>query len=333
MTLRALVAELRQYAQLGGRHAAEAEEAVGVLARLAAAEPPVAGAHPGSWWGLPQLTSSDAVVPPNGTIFVSPSKVETVHKSPLDWFVQAAGGEAATDFARSLGTLVHGIAQELPEASGAEYVAELVRRWPALGMKDNWEGRLDFQRAEAMVRKLAQYVLVMRSEGRSLLGVEQDFEVKLPDVAVDHGAPRAAVLRGQVDRLEIDSEGRLVIVDLKTGKRQPGKTELGTHPQLGSYQAAVLAGAFNDNGGTPAVPGGAILAQLGTGAKNPGIQQQEALDPQDNWAMDMVKEAAAVMGGSEFMARHDPSKGSHGGHGCRLPEVCPLCVRGRQVTE
>jgi hypothetical protein len=62
---------------------------------------------------------------------------------------------------------------------GAEYLAELVRRWPALGMKDNWEGRLDYQRAEAMVRKLAQYVLVMRSEGRSLLGVEQDFEVSL----------------------------------------------------------------------------------------------------------------------------------------------------------
>jgi hypothetical protein len=49
--------------------------------------------------------------------------------------------------------------------------------------------------------------------------------------------------------------------------------------------------------------------------------------------MDMVREAAAVMGGSVFEARHDPSKGSHGGHGCRLPEVCPLCVRGRQVTE
>jgi len=335
MTLRALVAELRQYSQLDGKHAAEAEEAVRVLARLASAEPPVAGAHPESWWGLPQLTSSDPVVPPGGTVFVSPSKVETVQKSPLDWFVQAAGGEAATDFARSLGTLVHAIAQELPDASGAEYVAELMRRWPALGMKDNWEGRLDFQRAEGMVRKLAQYVLVMRSEGRSLLGVEQDFDVALPDVAVDDGTARAAVLRGQVDRLEIDSEGRLVIVDLKTGKRQPGKAELSTHPQLGAYQAAVLAGGFSESpgGSTAAVPGGAVLAQLGTGTKNPGIQQQDPLDPQENWALDMVKEAATVMAGSEFLARHDPAKGSHGGHGCRLPEVCPLCVRGRQVTE
>nr|WP_311381111.1 ATP-dependent DNA helicase [Arthrobacter sp. ISL-85] len=333
MTLRALVAELRQHAQLDGG-TPQAAEAARVLAHLAVAEPAVAGAHPDSWWGLAPLTSSEAVVPPGGTVSVSPSKVETVQKSPLDWFVQAAGGEPATDFARSLGTLVHAIAQDMPDASGSEYVAELVRRWPALGMKDNWEGRLDFQRAETMVRKLAHYVLVMRSEGRSLLGVEQDFEVALGQVAVDEASPREAVLRGQVDRLEIDGEGRLVVVDLKTGKRQPGKDELSRHPQLGSYQAAVLAGGFDvGSRGGQGLPGGAVLAQLGTGAINPAIQQQEPLDPQENWALDMVMEAAAVMGGSEFIARHDPAKGSHGGHGCRLPEVCPLCVRGRQVTE
>lgn len=343
MTLRALVAELRQYAQLDGRYAPEAAEAARVLAALAATEPPVAGAHPDSWWGLSPLTTSEPVVPPGGTVYVSPSKVESVQKSPLDWFVQAAGGEAATDFARSLGTLVHAIAQDLPDASGGEYVAELIRRWPTLGMKDNWEGKLDFQRAEAMVRKLAQYVLVMRSEGRSLLGVEQDFEVRLPDVPAatvesgdaQGGEARAAVLRGQVDRLEIDAEGRLVIVDLKTGKRQPGKAELSRHPQLGAYQAAVLAGGFAEVpgwSGSP-VPGGAVLAQLGTTTKSPGVQQQEPLESRENWALDLVTDAATVMAGNSFEARHDPAKSSHGGHGCRLPEVCPLCVRGKQVTE
>ncbi|KSU79067.1 ATP-dependent helicase [Pseudarthrobacter enclensis] len=332
MTLRALVAELRQHVQAG--NAAQSGEAARVLAGLAAAEPPVPGAHPDNWWGLQPLTSTAAVVPPGGTVFVSPSKVESVQKSPLDWFVQAAGGEAATDFARSLGTLVHAIAQDLPEASGQEYLAELARRWPQLGMKDNWEGRLDYQRAEAMVRKLAQYVLLMRGSGRSLLGVEQDFDVALGDISLEDGSPRAAVLRGQVDRLEIDGSGRLVIVDLKTGKRQPGKSELSSHPQLGAYQAAVLAGGFSSaQGEGEHLSGGAVLAQLGTSAKGPAVQEQKPLDPEDNWALDMVKEAAAAMGGNTFEARHDPAKGSYGGHGCRLPEVCPLCVRGRQVTE
>ena len=348
LTLRALVAELRQYAQLDAG-TPEALEASAVLGALAAAEPPVPGAHPASWWGLAALSSEEPVVPPGGTVYVSPSKVETVQKSPLDWFVQAAGGEAATDFARSLGTLVHAIAQDLPDASGSEYVAELVRRWPALGMKDNWEGKLDFQRAETMVRKLAQYVLVMRSEGRSLVGVEVDFEVKLPDILAPAGSTgaetgadadgdswpaRPAVLRGQVDRLEIDAEGRLVVVDLKTGKRQPGKADLERHPQLGAYQAAVLGGGFaGPDDGPPPLPGGAVLAQLGTTTKSPGIQAQAPLDPAENWALDMVGDAARVMSGSTFEARHDPSKGGHGGHGCRLPEVCPLCLRGKQVTE
>ncbi|WLQ08592.1 ATP-dependent helicase [Arthrobacter oryzae] len=359
MTLRALVAELRQHAQLDGRSAAESVEAARVLARLAVAEPPVPGARPDSWWGLAPLSSGERIVPVGGTVFVSPSKVETVHKSPLDWFIQAAGGEAATDFARSLGTLVHAIAQDMPDASGGEYVAELVRRWPALGMKDNWEGKLDFQRAEGMVRKLAQYILVMRSEGRSLVGVEQDFEVRLPDItdvpqppeipaSVSEPEPevRSAVLRGQVDRLEIDSDGRLVVVDLKTGKRQPSKADLARYPQLGAYQAAVLAGGFTEPGVTAGdvqpgdaepgdvQPGGAVLAQLGTSNKSPGIQVQAPLDGSDgNWALDMVNEAARLMSGSVFEARHDPAKTGHGGYGCRLPEVCPLCPRGKQVTE
>ncbi|MCP2047452.1 UNVERIFIED_ORG: superfamily I DNA/RNA helicase [Paenarthrobacter nicotinovorans] len=359
MTLRALVAELRQHVQLdesSGQEPLAAREAARILARLASTEPPVPGADPDTWWGLAPLSSADPVVPPGGTVSVSPSKVEAVHKSPLDWFVQAAGGEAATDFARSLGTLVHSIAQDLPEASGSEYVAELVRRWPTLGMKDNWEGRLDFQRAELMVRKLAQYVLLMRSEGRSLLAVEHDFEVQLPDVrpvaipAGDLDSPtlqRHAVLRGQVDRLEIDSEGRLVVVDLKTGKRQPGKAEVANHPQLGAYQAAVLKGAFQDalpsgeepgavlpaETTKPLTPGGAVLAQLGTKTKSPAVQQQAPLEPGDNWAEGLVNEAAVLMAGATFEARHDPGKGSHGGHGCRLPDICPLCARGKQVTE
>ena len=345
MTLRALVAELRQHVQAespsgqeGGSVASDAREAARILADLATAVPAVPGAHPDSWWGLAPLSTEAPVVPPGGTVNVSPSKVESLNKSPLDWFVQAAGGEAATDFARSLGTLVHAIAQDMPEASGSEYIAELVRRWPSLGMKENWEGKLDYQRAESMVRKLAQYVLLMRSEGRSLVGVEQDFSVVLPDVTVEgtpdapEGGTRSAVLRGQVDRLEIDADGRLVIVDLKTGKRQPGKTELERHPQLGAYQAAVVSGAFVD--AVPELaPGGAVLAQLGTKTKSPGIQKQEALDPEDNWAVDMVNEAARLMAGATFEARHDPAKSGHGGFGCRLPDVCPLCARGKQVTE
>ena len=142
------------------------------------------------------------------------------------------------------------------------------------------------------------------------------------------------MLRGQVDRLEIDAEGRLVVVDLKTGKRQPGKADLERHPQLGAYQAAVLAGGFAAfRRRAAAAAGRGRPGPAGHQDQKPGIQAQAPLEPQDNWALEMVGDAARVMSGSTFQARHDPSKGGHGGHGCRLPEVCPLCVRGKQVTE
>lgn len=329
LTLRALVAQLRQYVQQPDEYPAESWQATGLLARMSVHEPRVPGADPSSWWGLEPLSSEEDIVPADAQVPVSPSKVAAVLESPLAWFVSAAGGEADVDFARSLGTLVHSIAQEMPAATGTEYVAELTRRWPELGMKDNWEGRVDFTRAESMVRKLAAYVIAMRSAGRSLLAVEQDF-------SVDIGR---ATLRGQVDRLEIDEAGRLVIVDLKTGKSTPRKDDLARHPQLGAYQAAVLAGAFEETGPREADgvddagTGGAELVQLGTSVIDVKVQSQEPLTAQSDWATGLIGQASELMSGHEFESRHDPSRPGAGGHICRIPHICPICPEGKQVTE
>ncbi|GAB3263291.1 ATP-dependent helicase [Arthrobacter pigmenti] len=324
LTLRALVAELRQWAQQDQEHPETATEAVKQLAKLSGSGTPVAGADPRHWWGLLPLTSAGVdIFDPQQPVPVSPSKVETVHNSPLSWFVQAAGGEAATDFARSLGTLVHQIAHDMPDAAGSEYIKELQERWPQLGMKENWEGRLDYQRAETMVRKLAAYVLQMRGEGRRLISTETDFAVEIP------GDQRTALLRGQVDRLEIDDDGRLVIVDLKTGRSAPTNSDLERHGQLAAYQVAVQHGAFDGEQES----GGAALVQLGGTTKGVKVQDQEPLDPARDWATPVIAEAAALMAGHEFEARHDPAAGAYRGHGCRVPEVCPLCPEGKQVTE
>ncbi|ASN52428.1 ATP-dependent DNA helicase [Sinomonas sp. R1AF57] len=316
--LRPLVAELRQAVETGD---GDAEDAAALLSQLAAAGAP--GAHPGEWYGLAPLSSTGPVVPEDGVVYVSPSRIETATKNPLDWFVSAAGGEAATDFARSLGTLVHGIAQDVPDGSAADYLAELRRRWPSLGLPDTWEGHVDFQRAAGMVEKLAEYV---RANGRELLGVEVDFEASL----AGHGTAEVAartVLRGQVDRLELDSAGRLVVVDLKTGRRKPTADEIDEHAQLAAYQVAVAAGAFEGQDGAP---GGAELVQLGEKTKKLSIQQQAALEDAA-WAIRLVESAAETMSAAAFEARHEPGAGFSGG--CRLPDICPLCVRGRQVTE
>ena len=68
-------------------------------------------------------------------------------------------------------------------------------------------------------------------------------------------------ITGRVDRLEEDSQGRGVVVDLKTGASAPHDEDLDRHPQLGVYQLAVLLGAFERFGLTE--PGGAELVQVG----------------------------------------------------------------------
>ena len=188
-----------------------------------------------------------------------------------------------------------------------------------------------------------EYVIEMRRGGRSLIAVEKDFEASIP-VEV-RGAVRTALLRGQIDRLEIDAEGRLFIVDLKTGKSAPKKDDLKEHPQLAAYQEAVREGAVTrekpDGKDGPAttpeppssLPGGAALVQLGTTNKGVSVQEQEPLDPEDTRAQDMIRTAAALMSDSAFDTVHDPTRSGFGGHGCRLPEICPLCPEGKQVTE
>jgi RecB family exonuclease len=345
VTLRALVAELRKFAQDPSAATALSGEAVRHLGRMASLEPPVPGAHPAQWWGVLGMSSDEPVVPQDQPIPVSPSKVESVLTSPLSWFVSAAGGERTTDFARSLGTLVHQIAQDMPDATGNEYVRELERRWPQLGIRDTWEGQADFRRAEGMVRKLAAYVLWMRQAGRSLKATEVDFSVDL-DVRID-GAERIARLRGQIDRLELDADGRFVVVDLKTGKSSPVAAEIARHPQLAAYQTAVASGALLDgaepDGGedaaeaaedsAPTVPGGASLVQLGTKSKGIAVQEQPPVGPEDSWARTMIEDAASLMAAATFDTIHDPKRSGFGGSGCRLPEICPLCEEGKQVTQ
>lgn len=349
MTLRSLVAELRQESEM---HAEV--EAARMLAVLAAEAVP--GAAPAQWWGLLPLSTQAPIVPPGEAVTVSPSKVEAVLKSPLNWFVKAAGGEATTDFARSLGMLIHAIAQDIPNGAGHEYLEELHKRWPSLGMGDSWEGEKDYERAQEMLRKLAQYVVDARQQGRTLLGVEVDFDVELgiddssaelahegsagpadpAEPAGEGSTARVVRLRGQVDRLEADANGNLVIIDLKTGRTKPSKAELAKHLQLGAYQAAVLAGAFGKEAaaaGFPAAgPGGAALLPLGDSTKSVKTQDQAALLPgAEDWATPEVLQAAHLMAQAMFPARHGADWTERSG--CPLPSICPLCREGKQVTE
>ena len=377
------------------------------LARLANAQAP--GAAPDEWWGLLPLSSTELLFahrpadhaadhaepgenngengeepaenPSRRTIALSPSRLETIHNSPLDWLVSAARAEAQTDLSRSLGTLVHAIAEEYPTGTLEELQTALDERISSLGVparKDDetdeeyrervpWESYALYERAKRMILRLSYYYRQhMGDAGWQNLGVEGSFAVRVPvpfDPAGEVGE-LDALLTGRVDRLEgtapaEDGTLRYAIVDLKTGKSKPDGKTMETHPQLAAYQIAVEAGAGEQleerycaeaaalEAGEPlpdARPqeleytgytgrsGGAALVQLGASGVNDEsktrLQIQPALTEHDSWAAELVQHAAELIAGAQVQARH-----REGGYGCRLPEICPICTRGRQVTQ
>ncbi|MCZ7435548.1 PD-(D/E)XK nuclease family protein [Micromonospora sp. WMMC241] len=319
LTLSALVAELRTAitdpaAPITRRHAAAGE-----LARLAAAGVP--GAHPDDWWGLRGLSDDRPLVDYGEAVRVTPSAMESAMRCSLRWLLERHGGSGPASAAQGVGNLVHAAAMLAEDASVdrealLEYVAA---RFDAIELAARWMVGPERQRAEAMVDKLLRW---LAGNPRRLLAIEHEFAVRLDDPT------RPIELTGRVDRLEVDAEGRLVVIDLKTGKSTAvTEREVAEHPQLGAYQAAVEAGGFAEFG---AESGGAALVQLGTGAKDAREQAQAAAGegPEAGWATALVRRTAETMAASTFAAVANSK--------CRVCPVrtsCPVSGQGRQVVE
>jgi len=318
LTLSALVAELRTVVvgldQTPGRRRAAAAE----LARLAAAGVP--GAHPDEWWGLRPLSDDRPLVDEGQPVKVTPSSMESALRCSLRWLLERHGGAAPAGPAQGVGNLVHAAAMLAEDANAdreklVEYVSA---RFDAIELAARWLAGPEQERAQAMVDKLLRWLAV---NPRRLLAIEHEFTVRLED------EKRPIELTGRVDRLEVDEEGRLVVIDLKTGKSTAvTAADVDEHAQLAGYQTAVEAGAFADHG---TLSGGAALVQLGPG-KDAREQMQlalaEAADPQ--WAYAMVKRTAETMAAATFSAVANSR--------CRVCPVrtsCPISGKGRQVVE
>ncbi|MEU5934321.1 ATP-dependent DNA helicase [Micromonospora sp. NPDC047187] len=319
LTLPALVAELRTAITDPAAPAARRRAAAAELARLAAAGVP--GAHPDDWWGLRVLSDDRPLVDDGDPVRVTPSAMESALRCSLRWLLERHGGSGPTSTAQGVGNLVHAAAMLAEDASadrGAllDYVAA---RFDAIELAARWMAGPERERAEAMVDKLLRW---LATNPRRLLAIEHEFAVRLDD------PNRPVDLTGRVDRLEVDEAGRLVVIDLKTGKSTAVTgTDLAEHPQLGAYQAAVEAGAFAEFGDES---GGAALVQLGTSAKDAREQNQPAASegPAAGWATALVRRTADTMAAATFAAVANSK--------CRVCPVrtsCPVSGQGRQVVE
>ncbi|WP_202805775.1 ATP-dependent helicase [Actinopolymorpha alba] len=335
------------------------------LARLAAAR--VRGADPSEWYAVAPLSDDQPLRALDEQVRVSPSKVEAFTRCALRWLLESCGGTAGDALSQGVGTLVHGLAFEV--AVGAiepdAILPAFEDRWSRLDLGTGWYARKQHDQAEAVVERLATW---LRSNPRAYVTAEEAFEVEV-------GRAR---LTGRVDRLERDADGRLVVVDLKTGRSKPAAAELAEHPQLGAYQLAVERGAFAGSAGAdpresggpqeadagardagegnagardagegnagagegdagsatepPEGPtgrsGGAVLVQLGSGAKVSEQHQPPLAEAEDPaWAERLVRETAEGMAGATFDASENRWCGV-----CVVRRSCPIHTEGGQVT-
>jgi RecB family exonuclease len=236
---------------------------------------------------------------------LSPSTLQTLTDCPLRWLLERHGGSDGRDVRSAIGSLLHALVAE-PGKTESQMLNELEKLWSKLPFDSQWYANNELARHRAMLSTFEQWRAQTRNE-LTEVGTEVDVDGTI--------APGVRV-RGRLDRLERDRDGRIVVVDLKTGKTPVSKEDAQRHAQLAMYQLAVAEGLL-PQGDTP---GGGRLVYLGktcAGGAAEREQDPQTADTRTEW-LERVQQAAAATQGPEFLARIND-----GCTHCPVRAMCP----------
>ncbi len=339
LAVAALVAELRATTVDPAASEALRDAAAHRLARLAAltddeGQPLVPAAHPSRWWGLDEPTRSAVPLRDRDQpVTLSGSALDQLANTcALQWFLgREVKADAPASAAQGFGNVVHVLADEVASSRTPADLDVLMERldsvWNGLAFDAPWKSDQEKEQARAALERFLHWHVLDRG-GRTPAASEHGFDVTL------EAGPYTVRIRGSMDRVEEDTEGRAYVVDFKTGKSAPTKDEVAAHPQLAVYQLAVREGAVDEvfDGRRPE-PGGAELVQLRQPAPKkeggdafPKVQAQEPLSGE--WVSDLLATAA----GKVLDERFTPTTGAHCAH-CTFRASCSAQPEGRQVVE
>ncbi|HYF71329.1 MAG TPA: ATP-dependent DNA helicase [Nocardioides sp.] len=294
----------------------------------------VPAADPASWWGTRGFSRAEAPLrDPERPVVLSASALTSLEQCPAKWFLEAeAGGERAANQSQGFGNVVHALADRLSRDDARDtpvesLVGELMDHvdavWAQVPFRTPWSAEREREEVRAALTRFLTWH--RRPGARTVVDTERRIsaEVTLPDGQV-------VGLHGYADRLEIDDEGRVVVVDLKTSKYTPTGDEVAVHPQLGLYQLAVEHGALEEV--VPgAAPGGSELWQLRHETRQVlKVQRQEPQEPGDDGLRPIERQlmaAATAVRGERFPAR----PGGHCDH-CDFQVLCPAKTSGTVLS-
>ena len=334
LSLHGLVADLRRAAADPETPAALRDAAVQRLALLArqreghtALAP---AADPASWWGTRARSVSERPVRPvDEPVTLSASALDALLTCPAKWFLEReAGGQSESTASQGFGNVVHSLADRVVKGDFGEEVTvdELMDHvdtvWGQLPFRTPWSSVKD--RGE--IRDALAWFLAWhrRPDAREVLATEQRIKA---EVTVGGQLVR---LYGFADRLEIDTDGRVVVVDLKTTKQHPSQEAVAEHPQLGLYQLAVANGAVDELVGAQAFAGGAELVQLRGDIRSAKVQRQDPLDEASTGSRPIelqLTEAVRRIRDEDFPAQ----EGKHCDY-CDFTAMCPAKTSGTVLS-
>ncbi|MGW3420676.1 ATP-dependent helicase [Streptomyces phaeochromogenes] len=342
LSVAALVAELRATTVDPRVSDRLREAAARRLARLAAlgdedGRPLVPSAHPYRWWGMYEPTESKVPLRDRDhPVVLSGSALDQLANTcALQWFLgREVKADAPATVAQGFGNVVHVLADEVASGRTPADLAVLMERldsvWDALAFDAPWKSAQEKEHARVALERFLKWHVDSNGAraGRTPVASEHDF-----DVTLEAGSYEVRI-RGSMDRVEQDAEGRAYVVDFKTGKQAPSAADVAHHPQLAVYQLAVREGAVDEafEGERPD-PGGAELVQLRQGAPKkdggetlPKVQAQQPLEGE--WVGDLLATAA----GKVLDERFTPTTGQHCTH-CAFRASCSARPEGRHVVE
>jgi len=305
ITAPALVAELR--AQLAGP---KAKEAAALLKAMSTEG--IHLANPESWIGSVALSTDAPVIDADKEVVVSPSGAESFVECGVKWFLQNNGGSDGDSTAQVLGSAIHAFAAKMVQEPGTtreQLIESLQSSWKLIDPDSGWVSASHLESAVIMLEKFVEY---HNETQREVKGAELRFDVKLG---------RARII-GTVDRLEVEADGSLFIVDFKTGNTAITKEEAKKNLQLASYQLGVAEGGFAEGNKSA----GAELVYLGTDSAGPAIKQQFAINLEETKAK--IEEIGEGMGAATFFATVNKRC-----KGCPVRKSCPVQSDGRAVIE
>lgn len=332
LSLAGLVGELRRVAADPKSSEPLRAAAAARLARLADSsvqgQPISAFADPVGWWGLRDDTAATlAVRPVDEPLELSASALNGLKDCALKWFLaREASGDSARSTSLGFGSVLHVLAEHLGSGETADVddmIGHLDGVWEQLQFDSPWIARRERAAAEEAIKRFAHWH--NSRPQRTFVGSEIKFRV---ETKLDDG--ERVVLRGSVDRLETDPDGRVVVVDFKTSKNPPSGPQVAADVQLGLYQLVVDSDGFRSHCGEDARSGGAELVQLRADDSGlPKVQHQLPPTPDDEGRLpvevQLLKSSKAIRD-EAFYAMENTYCNS-----CSFARICPAQQRGGSV--